>query len=84
MKQYASQLLRYPEMGISLDLSKLPLTPEFLSGMQPLIDRAYAHCTKILQDNIEKLAEVAKYLLENENMSREEFEAVMQNKEEEA
>ena len=42
MKQYASQLLRYPEMGISLDLSKLPLTPEFLSGMQPLIDRAYA------------------------------------------
>jgi glucose-6-phosphate isomerase len=42
MKQYASQLLRYPEMGISLDLSKLPLSPEFLSGMQPLIDRAYA------------------------------------------
>ena len=42
MKQYASQLLRYPEMGISLDLSKLPLTPEFLSGMQPLVDRAYA------------------------------------------
>ena len=42
MKQYASQLLRYPEMGISLDLSKLPLTPEFLAEMQPLIDRAYA------------------------------------------
>ena len=42
MKQYATQLLRYPEMGISLDLSKLPLNPEFLAGMQPLIDRAYA------------------------------------------
>ena len=42
MKQYANQLLRYPEMGISLDLSKLPLTPEFLAEMQPLIDRAYA------------------------------------------
>lgn len=42
MKQYASQLLRYPEMGISLDLSRLPLTPEFLAEMQPLIDRAYA------------------------------------------
>ena len=42
MKQYASQLLRYPEMGISLDLSKLPLTPGFLAEMQPLIDRAYA------------------------------------------
>ena len=42
MKQYASQLLRYPDMGISLDLSKLPLTPEFMAEMQPLIDRAYA------------------------------------------
>jgi glucose-6-phosphate isomerase len=41
MKQYAQQLLRYPEMGISLDLSKLPLTPEFLAEMKPLIDRAY-------------------------------------------
>ncbi len=42
MKQYAQQLLRYPEMGISLDFSKLPLTPEFLDGMKPLVDRAYA------------------------------------------
>lgn len=41
MKQYATQLLRYPEMGISLDFSKLPLTEDFLSGMQPLIERAY-------------------------------------------
>ncbi len=42
MKQYAQQLLRYPEMGISLDFSKLPLTPEFLADMEPLITRAYA------------------------------------------
>ncbi len=42
MKTYAQQLLRYPEMGISLDLSKLPLTPEFLAEMKPLIDRAYS------------------------------------------
>ena len=42
MKQYAAQLLRYPDMGISMDLSQLPLTPEFLAEMQPLIDRAYA------------------------------------------
>lgn len=42
MKQYAQQLLRYPEMGISLDFSKLPLTPDFLAKMKPLIDRAYA------------------------------------------
>lgn len=42
MKEYAHQLLRYPEMGISLDFSKLPLTPEFLAEMEPLIGRAYA------------------------------------------
>ncbi|MGN0837188.1 MAG: glucose-6-phosphate isomerase [Akkermansia sp.] len=42
MKTYAQQLLRYPEMGISLDFSKLPLTHDFLVEMQPLIDRAYA------------------------------------------
>ncbi len=42
MKQYAQQLLRYPEMGISLDFSKLPLTPDFLADMEPLITRAYA------------------------------------------
>lgn len=42
MKQYAQQLLRYPDMGISLDFSKLPLTPEFLADMEPLINRAYA------------------------------------------
>ncbi|MDO5450519.1 MAG: glucose-6-phosphate isomerase [Akkermansia sp.] len=41
MKNYAQQLLRYPQMGISLDLSKLPLTDEYLKEMQPLIERAY-------------------------------------------
>ena len=42
VKNYARQLLRYPQMGISLDLSKLPLEDEFLAGMKPLVDRAYA------------------------------------------
>ena len=41
MKNYAQQLLRYPQMGISLDLSKLPLTDEYLKEMKPLIERAY-------------------------------------------
>lgn len=41
MKQYAQQLLRYPDMGISLDFSKLPLTPDFLTEMAPRIERAY-------------------------------------------
>lgn len=42
MKEYAHQLVRYPDLGISLDFSKLPLTSDFLNRMQPLIDRAYA------------------------------------------
>ena len=42
MKEYAQQLLRYPEMGISLDFSKLPLTEAFLTEMKPLIERAYS------------------------------------------
>lgn len=47
MKTYAQQLLRYPDMGISLDFSKLPLTPEFLTEMKPLIDRAYSDITAL-------------------------------------
>lgn len=42
MNEYAQQLLRYPEMGISLDFSKLPLTEAYLTEMKPLIDRAYS------------------------------------------
>ena len=41
MENYARQLLRYPQMGISLDLSKLPLTDGFLAEMKPLVERAY-------------------------------------------
>ncbi len=48
MKQYAQQLLRYPEMGISLDFSKLPLTEDFLTEMKPLIDRAYADIAAVI------------------------------------
>lgn len=42
MEQYAQQLLRYPEMGISLDFSQLPLTPAFMEEMRPKIERAFA------------------------------------------
>ncbi len=41
MKDYAQQLVRYPEMGISLDFSKLPLDTDFLSSMEDRIQRAY-------------------------------------------
>lgn len=41
-----------------------------------LIDRAYAHCTELIQSKMEQLEEVAQFLLEHETMSREEFEKV--------
>ena len=45
-----------------------------------LIDKAYAHCKQILSDNSEKLHEVVDYLLENESMTGEQFEACMEGK----
>ena len=42
MSLYAQQLVRYPELGISLDFSKLPLDDTFLSSMQGRIDKAFA------------------------------------------
>ena len=47
MKTYAAQLLRYPEMGVSLDFSKLPLTESFLSEMEPLVQRAYKEMAEL-------------------------------------
>ena len=49
-----------------------------------IIDEAYARCTDILQTHFDKLTEVAEFLLENETMSGEEFEAVFAEPAEEA
>ena len=46
-----------------------------------LIDKAYAHCKQILEENSEKLHEVVAYLLENESMTGEQFAACMEGKE---
>ena len=46
-----------------------------------LIDKAYAHCKQILEENAEKLHEVVAYLLEHESMSGEQFAACMEGKE---
>lgn len=39
---YSSSLIRYPELGFSLDSSLLPLSPHWLGEMQPKIERAFA------------------------------------------
>ena len=46
-----------------------------------LIDRAYAHCKQILEDNAEKFHEVVELLLERESLTGEQFEACMEGKE---
>ena len=44
-----------------------------------LIDKAYAHCKQILEENADKLQEVVSYLLEHENMTGDQFRACMEN-----
>ena len=46
-----------------------------------LIDKAYAHCKQILEENADKLHEVVAFLLERESMTGEQFEACMEGKE---
>ena len=45
-----------------------------------LIDRAYAHCKQILQDNEPQFNTVVEYLLANETMSGAQFTACMEGK----
>jgi len=45
-----------------------------------LIDKAYAHCKQILEENADKLHEVVAYLLEHENMTGDQFRACMEDK----
>ena len=43
-----------------------------------LIDKAYAHCRQILEENSDKLHKVVDYLLEHESMTGEQFRACME------
>ena len=45
-----------------------------------LIDRAYDHCKQILSENSDKLKEIVDFLLTNESMSGEQFEAIMEGR----
>ena len=44
--------------------------------VRAIVDAAYKHCEKILNDNMDKLHEVAKALLDHETMEAEEFYAI--------
>ena len=45
-----------------------------------LIDKAYDHCKQILSENADKLNELVEFLLANESMSGEQFEALMEGR----
>ena len=45
-----------------------------------LIDKAYAHCKQILEEQAPKLHEIVEYLLEHESMTGEQFRACMEGK----
>ncbi len=48
--------------------------------VKALIDKAYDHCRQILSDNADKLNELVEFLLTNESMSGEQFEALMEGR----
>ena len=41
-QSYHSQLLRYPQLGFSLDLSLMDIDTESITGMEPIIQQAFA------------------------------------------
>ena len=47
--------------------------------VQKIMREAYQRCEQILRDHAERLDKIAGFLMENENMSRTQFEAVMQD-----
>ena len=54
---------------------------EIDAEMKRVIDEAYHRCTEILKEHHDKLTKIAQFLLENENMSRKQFEACMNGEE---
>ena len=48
--------------------------------VKALIDKAYAHCKQILEENADKLHEVVVFLLENESMTGTQFADCMEGK----
>ena len=46
--------------------------------VKALVDRAYAHCERLLREHEDQLKQVAAYLLEHEKMSGRQFEACME------
>ena len=72
------------EVFIGRDYEKTKPYSEQTAGqidaqVQKIMREAYQRCEQILCDHAERLDKIAGFLMENENMSRAQFEAVMQD-----
>ena len=72
------------EVFIGRDYEKTKPYSEQTAGqidaqVQKIMREAYQRCEQILRDRAERLDKIAGFLMENENMSRAQFEAVMQD-----
>ena len=72
------------EVFIGRDYEKTKPYSEQTAGqidaqVQKIMREAYQRCEQILHDHAERLDKIAGFLMENENMSRTQFEAVMQD-----
>ena len=72
------------EVFIGRDYEKTKPYSEQTAGqidaqVQKIMRGAYQRCEQILRDHAERLDKIAGFLMENENMSRAQFEAVMQD-----
>ena len=72
------------EVFIGRDYEKTKPYSEQTAGqidaqVQKIMREAYQRCEQILRDHAERLDKIAGFLMENDNMSRAQFEAVMQD-----
>ena len=73
------------EVFIGRDYEKTKSYSEKVAGsidaeVESVMRKAYAECEKILTEHGDKLDQVAAYLFEHENMTRTQFEAVMEGR----
>ena len=73
------------EVFIGRDYEKTKSYSEQVAGLldgevREIIDRAYRHCEKILQEDREKLFQVVEFLLAHETMSGAQFKACMEGR----
>lgn len=70
------------EVFIGRDYEKIKSYSEAVAGtiddeVKALIDKAYKHCSSILEKDKEKLEQITRFLLDNETMSGAQFEQCM-------